>query len=108
MKRGRVLKRRYGRASSGGVDLVIAYYGDHALFGATRRGGSNPRYWIGLRLEHEPHSLYWARGVPEKLAAELEAQGTSDQEFSDGYTAARAAAPYVEAEPFYEYEGGAH
>jgi len=85
--------------------MVVAVIGDGYVYGATEVESSdtayNPRYWMQLRLDHEPHALYEAV-VPPDLADKLEAQGTSEQVFSDGYEAMNAVAPYLEKEPFYE------
>ena len=86
-------------------EMVVCVYGDGAVYGGKIRGGWDPHYWLTLRLEHEPYALYEAYEVPRQLALDIEAQGTSDQVFSDGYTAMRAIARYLAKEPFYEYEG---
>jgi hypothetical protein len=90
-------------------ELVVAVYGDGAVYGASSsEHAGNPRYWLSLRLEHEPHQLFRAK-VPEKLAADLEKQGIhGEQVFDDGYRAMNAVAPYLKDEPFYEYEGDPH
>ena len=89
-------------------DLVAAYLGDGYLYGASGDpGAADPHYWLALRLEGEPYSLYRLHGVPFGLATKLEMQGTSEQEFEDGYVAAMEAAPYADGDPFYEYEAGA-
>jgi hypothetical protein len=89
----------------GTVPMVVAVIADGYVYGATETASSDtaedPRYWLQLRLDREPYALFRAT-VPNDLADKLEAQGTSDQEFSDGYEAMRAVAPYMEAEPFYE------
>lgn len=89
----------------GTVPMVVAVIADGYVYGASETESSDtaedPRYWLQLRLDREPYALFRAT-VPSKLADDLEAQGTSDQVFSDGYEAMRAAAPYMEAEPFYE------
>jgi hypothetical protein len=87
------------------VKLVVAYIGDGYLYGASSSSyASDPSYWRQLQLDREPFALHYAHRVPKKLAEELEAQGTSEQQFSDGYDAANAAAPYVNPDPFYESE----
>jgi hypothetical protein len=89
----------------GTVPMVVAVIADGYVYGATETASSDtaedPRYWLQLRLDREPYALFMAT-VPSDLADKLEVQGTSDQEFSDGYEAMRAVAPYMDSEPFYE------
>jgi len=78
--------------------LYAALIGDGYLYGATEDSlGSSATnsYWMGLRLDREPFEIFKLSRVPEDLAEKLIVQGTSDQEFSDGYDATRAAAPYM-------------
>lgn len=76
------------------VRLYLAIIGDGYLYGASRdpaaAHATGNQYWIGLRLEHESFEIV-RTSVPVRVAEKLEAQGTSDQEYSDGYTAMRAA-----------------
>jgi len=99
------------KTESRNVIVVVAIYGsgsgywvrDGALYGAsTDMRAESPQYWRPLRVEREPHALFWATGVPEDLALRVEAQGTPDQRFADGYLALDAIRPYLEREPFYE------
>lgn len=91
--------------------MVVAIYGAFpggwvrhgTLYGGSTSGhATNPSYWLPLRMDHEPHALFFAERVPDKLAAAVEAQGTPDQTFDDGYTALEAISPYLDKEPFYE------
>jgi hypothetical protein len=70
--------------------MVFAVIGDGYLYGAAPDapgcGKATGSYWQGLRLEGESFALYFA-AVPEALARACEAQGTSEQEFADGYEA---------------------
>lgn len=78
------------------VPINVVIYGDGAVYGASdhpNSGSAYGSYWVGLRLEHEKFEI-WRYSVPSKLADALKVQGTSDQEFSDGYTAMSALAPF--------------
>lgn len=89
--------------------LVVAVVGDGELYGASRsEGASSPRYWQQLRLDNEPFVLFHARGVPDALAARIEATGTSEQFYSDGYDAMNAVAEYLDEEPFYVSHAWSH
>lgn len=77
-------------------NLIAAYIGDGYLYGASGYWGADtPRYWPGVRDE-EGFALVELKGVPLEIAERLCAQGVQgEQYYSDGYEAARAAAPYV-------------
>ncbi len=88
------------------VTMVAAIYGSYpgdwvrggSLFeGSTSPHASTPRFWMSLRMEHEPHALFWAHEVPEALAKRIE-----NNEFDDGYKALEAIERYLDKEPFYE------
>jgi hypothetical protein len=76
------------------VDMVVAMYGDFALYGASRHPNANhPRFW-GIDSD-EPFALFYAR-VPDgerlgydehdpTLTEALENHGTGMQWFDDGY-----------------------
>lgn len=97
--------------------LVVAVYGtgetrwpdwkrNGALYAASSMpSADNPRYsgWRALRDAREPHALFVARDVPIGIAAAVEAQGTSDQVYDDGYKALKAVAQYLDLHPFYEF-----
>ena len=90
------------RSSQRSVNLTAAYIGggkpgDHDyLYGASDNDlATDENYWPNLRLAGEPFDLVELIDVPEALAHDLLAQGTSQQVFSDGYDAAFAAAPYA-------------
>lgn len=92
-----------GRHPRPSVTLVAAVIGDGYLYGASGdlRHAFNAGYWLPLRLDREPYALFEAH-VPPDMAADFEAQGTSDQYFDDGYDAMSEIAPYLDPEPFYE------
>lgn len=69
--------------------LYVAFYGDNAVYGAS----DSPHCWKGSEVENDPDfAIVLYHNVPPVLAAALEAQGTSAQEFSDGYKAQNALA----------------
>jgi hypothetical protein len=92
--------------------MVVAIYGSYpgdwvrggALYGgSTAPQADSPRFWLPLRQDHEPHALFWAKNVPDKLAKRIEGHGISGEQFySDGYEGLHAIAPYLAKEPFYE------
>lgn len=77
-------------------DLIAAYIADGHLYGASDHWfADNPRYWLTVRDE-EGFTLIELKDVPLEIAERLCAQGVQgEQYYSDGYEAARAAAPYV-------------
>lgn len=77
-------------------NLIAAYIGDGYLYGASGYWGADtPRYWPGVRDE-EGFALVELKDVPLEIAERLCAQGVQGEQcYSDGYEAARAAAPYV-------------
>jgi len=77
------------------MDLIALYIGDY-LAGATDdldRGWSDS-FWP-LEMREDDYSLVMLQDVPEDIAEQLLAQGTSEQWYDDGYDAASAAAPYL-------------
>jgi hypothetical protein len=83
--------------------MVVAVIADGYVYGGSSdAGATNPRYWLSLRQDHEPHSLYLAKNVPSDIAQAIEDMGSPDQEYRDGYEAMRAIDPYMDKEPFYE------
>ena len=82
--------------------LVAAYIGDGYLYGASDAPHAfSPDYWA--LDEGEAFELVELVGVPDDLARRLLAHGTTEQDFSDGYEAARAAEPY-RGEVVYSHE----
>lgn len=107
-----------GKKKGGKTDMVVAVYGDHSLYGASADPlATDPRYWMQLRIDDEPHALFYAKvphdlvgfydpltkARPVTLVEALEKQGVSgEQWFDDGYEGWRAVAPYVKPKrPFY-------
>jgi len=77
------------------MDLIALYIGDY-LAGATDdldRGWSDS-FWP-LEMREDDYALVMLQDVPEDIAEQLLAQGTSEQWYDDGYDAASAAAPYL-------------
>lgn len=87
----RPLKGYEGAPRKGWVNLYCALLDEGTnLYGATTDPqGRDPHYWANLRFEGTPFEI-WETSVPAKDAAQFEAQGTSEQEFSDGYEAMNA------------------
>lgn len=76
-------------------NLTAVFIADGYLYGATDHpNASDPRYWGNLRYEGG-FALVELLAVPDDLADALEAMGTSEQTYGDGYEAATVAAPYV-------------
>lgn len=76
--------------------LFAAYISDgDYLYGAEESPyAAHVQYWTSLRLERESFVIFELNDVPEDVASALVLQGTSSQEYSDGYVARNAAAPY--------------
>lgn len=78
-------------------NLVAFVYADYALYGASSHENAHDfrGYWMGHLIEDlGPWWLIQLRDVPDDLADKLEAQGTSEQWFSDGYDAWQACIPF--------------
>src|SRR5690606_25681092 len=76
-------------------NLIAAYIGDGYLYGVEDHPrASLPSYWMDVQYE-DRFVLVELRDVPEDVALALENQGLPGQVYTDGYEAARAAAPYV-------------
>lgn len=76
-------------------NLVAAYYADGYLYGASSIDAAYwPRYWGDLRYE-EGFALVELLNVPDDVADALEAMGTPEQTYGDGYEAADVAAAYI-------------
>jgi hypothetical protein len=89
--------------------IYLAVIGDGSLYGAATNPSAahatSTQWWIGLRLEHEPFSIYAAE-VSAEHAKHLEAQGTSGQFYPDGYDAMRTLES-ARLDFCNDYEGGA-
>jgi hypothetical protein len=79
-----------------GFKMTALYIGDGYLAGASTDGMADSiDYWPGSMWEDGEWELVELNNVPSDLARQLEAMGTGDQEFPDGYAAASAAADYA-------------
>jgi hypothetical protein len=96
------MKRHPGSCHQGKCDLIVAIYGDHAVYGASdNERADSPRFWQQLLSDGEPFALFHAHDVPEEIASDLIAQGTQEQAFHDGYTAFHAVQRYLRPIPFW-------
>jgi hypothetical protein len=87
------------------VDLFLAYIGDGYLAAAMTWDDYCGGMEFGYDLKGEDgYCTARAVDVPSDIANDLLKQGLSDQEFSDGYDAAGAAAPYVDQDSCAEPE----
>jgi len=108
------MKRHPGSCHQGKCDLIVAIYGDHAVYGASdNERADSPRFWQQLLSDGEPFALFHAHDVPEEIASDLIAQGTQEQAFHDGYTAFHAVQRYLRPIPFwvsheYDEHAGPH
>jgi len=74
------------------------YEGEYLTAAAILDAPPAERSWADYYSDEDPerYTTVAACNVPAELAARLEAQGTGDQWFDDGYDALSAAAPYID------------
>ena len=76
--------------------MWAALYGDGALYGASDDSQArNKRYWDFSVSDDETFTIVELERVPDEIAANLIVQGSSAQEYDDGYTAMDAARRYI-------------
>jgi hypothetical protein len=89
------------------IDVVVLQLQCGYVYGASRdEVADTPRYWGLTWKSGEDHAnVYTATRytLPEELAVQLEAMGTREQTFDDGYEAERALNEYVGTHVF-DYE----
>ena len=91
-----VTKSPVEMAKPRGFKMTALYISDGYLAGASTDGAADSiDYWPETMWEESEWELVELNNVPPDLARQLEAMGTGDQEFSDGYDAANAAADYA-------------